>query len=415
MMPIPATKVEIAFDLNAAGQGNFLTLNDPIKGELDNSLYPLAGDVLTDVTSDVRAVRIRRGRSNELDKFQSGALDVVLDNRQRLYDPTAGTAISPYGVSLKPRKQIAVTIGTASAFVGQIDDWDLEYSLSGDSTTKAKAADGFAILAQQVITPHTTTAQTTGERIDAILDRGEIDWPSAKRNIDTGEATLVADAVGGTVNAQPVNALQYLQRVEQDEPGALYVDRSGFLTFRSRTDLQTVTNVVFADDGTGIPFTGIGVDFGTEQLRNSVSVSRLNAGTATASDLGSQTEYGVIAFEVRDSLLDSAEQAQNLADWLVNRYGQPQYRVNEVSFELSGLSDNQITDLLTLDLGDAVQVVFTPNGIGDPISRYVSIDSIEHEISPATHRVTFGLSQTVGAFILDSLVFGVLDDDVLGF
>lgn len=415
MMGLPATKVEIAFDLSAAGQGNFLTLDDPIKGELDNSLYPLAGDVLTDVTSDVRRVRIRRGRSNELNRFQSGALDVVLDNRQRLYDPTAGTAISPYGVSLKPRKEVAVTIGTASAFVGQVDDWDLQYELSGDSTTTAKAADGFAILSQQTISPHTTTAQTTGERVAAVLDRGEINWPSAKRDIDTGQATLVADAVGGTATPRPVNALQYLQRVEQDEPGALYVDRSGFLTFRSRTDLQTITSVKFADDGTGIAFSSISVDFGTEQLRNAVSVSRLNAGTATASDVESETDYGVIAFEVRDSLLDSDEQAENLASWLVNRYGQPQLRINGVSFDLIGLPDSQVSQLLTLDLADAVEVVFTPNGIGDPISRFVSIDSIEHEIAPQSHRVKFGLSQTIGAFILDSPVFGVLDDDVLGF
>ena len=67
MMANPAVTVKIAFDLNAAGQGDFLTLNDPVKGELGNASYPLAGDVLTDVTSDVRSVRIRRGRSNELD------------------------------------------------------------------------------------------------------------------------------------------------------------------------------------------------------------------------------------------------------------------------------------------------------------------------------------------------------------
>lgn len=414
-MMLPTTQVLIAFDLNAAGQGDFLTLDDPVKGELDNASYPLAGDVLTDVSADVRQVRIRRGRSNELDRFQSGAVDVVLDNRQRLYDPTAGTAISPYAASLKPRKEIAINVNGVSAFVGLVDDWDLEYDLSGDSVTKAKAADGFATLSQQTIRPHTSTAQTTGERVAAILDRPEIAWPSALRDIDTGQASLVADAVGGTANARPVNALQYLQRVERDEPGALYIDRSGFLTFRSRTDLQTITNTVFADDGTGIPFSGIGVQFGTEQLRNSVSVARLNAGTATAEDAASIVDYGVIAYEQRESLLDSDAQAQDLADWLVNLYGQPQLRITEVEFDLIGLTSDQIGELLALDLGDAVQVVFTPNGIGDPISRFVAVDAIEHEIQPQQHRMRVRLSQTIGAFILDSPVFGVLDDDILGF
>jgi len=415
MMANPAVTVKIAFDLNAAGQGDFLTLNDPVKGELGNASYPLAGDVLTDVTADVRSVRIRRGRSNELDRFQAGSIDVVLDNRQRLYDPTAGTAVSPYGVSLKPRKEITVALDGEAAFVGQVDDWDLEYQLSGDSVTKAKGADGFAILSQQTISPHTTSAETTGERVAAILDRGEINWPSALRDIDTGEATLIADSVGGTANPAPVNALQYLQRVERDEPGALYVDRSGFLTFRSRTDVQTITSTKFADDGTGIPFSNIGVEYGTEQLRNAVSVARVNAGTATAADLDSLTDYGVISYEQRDSLLDSDAQAQSLADWLVNLYGQPQLRIREVAFDLIGLTDDQVTELLTLDLGDAVQVVFTPNSIGSPISRYVAVDSIEHDITPGTHRMKVGLSQTIGAFILDSPVFGELDDDILGF
>jgi hypothetical protein len=74
-----------------------------------------------------------------------------------------------------------------------------------------------------------------------------------------------------------------------------------------------------------------------------------------------------------------------------------------------------VSQLLDLELGDAVRVVFTPNGIGDPISRYVAIDSIEHDIRPTDHRMVFGLSQTIGAFILDSPVFGELDDDILGF
>ena len=81
------TTVKIAFDLNAAGQGNFFTLDDPVKGVLGGTAtdYPLAGDILTDVTADVRAVRVRRGRSNILERFQAGAADVTLDNRDRYY------------------------------------------------------------------------------------------------------------------------------------------------------------------------------------------------------------------------------------------------------------------------------------------------------------------------------------------
>lgn len=414
-MPAPTPRVEIAFDLNAAGQGDFLTLDDPVKGELGNAAYPLAGDILTDVTSDVRQIIIRRGRSNDLDKYEAGAAEITLDNRQRLYDPTAGTAISPYGASLRPRKQITVHLSDIYGFNGQIEDWDLEYDITGDSRTIAKAADGFALLGQQLINPHQASAQTTGQRISAILDRSEILWPSALRNIDTGLATVGADYVGGSTNPAPVNALNYLQIVEADEPGALFISKDGALTFRQRTDLQNITSVVFADDGSGAPFSAIQVEYGIEQMRNSVSIARLDGGTATAADTESQTLYGIIAYDRTDSLLSSDAQTQDLADWLVNLYGQPQLRIQNVSFILNRLSDAEVLDLLNLELGDAVRVIFTPNGIGDPIDRFAAIDSIEHSITPVEHVMTFGLSQTIGAFVLDSSVFGVLDSNVLGF
>jgi hypothetical protein len=193
------------------------------------------------------------------------------------------------------------------------------------------------------------------------------------------------------------------------------VSKGGSLTFRQRTDLQSVTSVVFADDGSGIPFTSVGVEYGTEQMRNSVSVARVNAGTASADDVESQIDYGVIAFEQRDSLLADDTQAQALADWLVNLYGQPQLRITQVGFILESLSDNDVASLLSLELGDAVRVVYTPNGVGDPIDRYVAIDSIEHDINQQSYSMSIGLSQTIGAFVLDSSAFGVLDSNILGF
>jgi hypothetical protein len=45
----------------------------------------------------------------------------------------------------------------------------------------------------------------------------------------------------------------------------------------------------------------------------------------------------------------------------------------------------------------------------------VSIDQISHEISIDSHDVTFTLSEALAAFILDDALFGVLDEDILGF
>lgn len=415
-MSRPDTRVRIAFDLAAGGVGDFFTLDDPVNGELDNAPFGLAGDILEDVTDDVETITVRRGRSRELERYQAGSSTVVLDNSGRKYDPAAGTAITPFGASMRPRKAVSVTTAGFPVFAGVVDDWDLEYRLNGDHVASVKTVDGFVFLANQEIEPHTTTPQTTGERIESILDRSEIAWPAGRRDIDTGVATLQADAIGGTANPAPVNALQYLQKIDEAEQGALFIGANGSLVFRDRPSLQILTNTVFADDGTGIPFTNIDASFGSEELRNRVTVTRLNGGTATAVNTASVTEYGAIDFEIRDTLLADDTQAQTLADVIVARYAEPLLRVNGIEVVLNVLSAQHVDEVLALDLGSLVQVKYTPSGIGETIDQFVRLDSIEHNITAAQHRIRFSFSQgEAPALVLDSATFGILDTNTLGF
>ena len=415
-MSRPEVRVRIAFDLAAGGVGNFFTLDDPVNGELDNAPFGLAGDILEDVTEDLRSITVRRGRSRELERYQAGAATVVLDNSERKYDPAAGTAVTPFGASMRPRKAVQITAAGQPVFAGVVDDWDLDYSLQGDHVASVKVTDGFVFLAGQEIEPHTTTAQTTGERITAIIDRSEIDWPEARRAIDTGSATLQADAVGGTSNPKPVNALQYLQKVDEAEQGALFMGADGRLTFRSRSALQQLSDVTFADDGTGIPFTNILASYGSEELRNRVTVSRLNGGTAVAVDNDSIDAYGAIDYEIRDSLLADDTQAQSLADIIVARYAEPLLRVNGIEVVLNAITASQVNEVLALELGALVRVIYTPSGIGEAIDQFVRLDSIEHNITVEQHRVRLSFSQgEAPALVLDSLTFGLLDTNTLGF
>ena len=415
-MPRPDTRARIAFDLAAGGVGDFFTLDDPTKGELNGTAFKLAGDILEDVTADVRSITVRRGRSRELERYQAGAATIDLDNSGRKYDPGAGTAITPYGASMRPRKAITVSANGYPLFAGVVDDWDLDYSLDGDHIASVKATDGFVFLAQQEIQPHTATAGTTGERIIDILDRSEIAWPDGKRNIDDGVATLQADAIGGTADAKPVNALQYLQKVDEAEQGALFMAGDGVLTFRDRASLQILTETKFADDGTGLPFTNIEAAYGSEELRNRVAVSRLNGGTATAEDTDSIDAYGAIDYDISGSLLADDTQAQALADLIVTRYAEPLLRIDALEVVTNALTQAQTQNVLALELGDLVQVVYTPSGIGDAIDQFVRLDQIEHTISPSQHRIKFSFSRGEGvALVLDSAAFGILDTNTLGY
>jgi hypothetical protein len=416
-MPRPDVRVRIAFDLAAGGVGNFFTLDDPVKGELDDAPFGLAGDILEDVTQDVRTVSIRRGRSRELERYQAGAATVNLDNSARKYDPAAGTAVTPYGASMRPRKAVSITAGGAPVFSGVVDDWDLDYSLDGNHISSVKITDAFAFLAQQEIQPHTATAQATGARIEAILDRSEIAWPDSRRDIDTGVATLQADAIGGTAaDPKPVNALQYLQKVDTSEQGALFIARDGRLTFRDRSSLQILTDTKFADDGTGISYVNVAASYGSEELRNRITVTRLGGGTATAEGTASVAAYGAIDYELRDTLLADDTQAQDLADLILARYEEPLLRIDAIEVVLDALPDPQVAQVLGLELGALVQVVYTPSSIGDPIDQFVRLDQIEHSIDPTQHRVRLSFSQgEPPALVLDSATFGLLDVNTLGF
>lgn len=410
-MSRPDTRVRIAFDLAAGGSGDFFTLDDPVKGALDNTDFKLAGDILEDVTSDVRSISVRRGRSRQLEQFQAGAATVALRNDGRKYDPSAGTAITPFGASMRPRKQIVIEANGQRVFTGVVDDWDLLYSLDGNHIASVDSVDGFVFLAGQTLDAHTFSEESTGSRVESVLARPEVSWPVGT-NIVAGNATVQGDTVGAQ---GPVNVLQYLQRVELAEPGALFVDAAGELTFRSREDLQNATDVVFADSDAGIRFSGIQVAFGAEELRNRAFIARQGAGTVTATNQASIDVYGPIDYSITDSLLSSDAQAQELADFLVNIYAEPQLRIDRLEIDLTKIPLADVNKVLGLELGDVIQVLYTPSGIGDEIDRFAAIDAITHTIDSDRHVVSLDVSQTIAGFVLDSAALGVLDEGSLGF
>ena len=104
-MAIPVTKVFIAFDLSAQG-AEFFTLDDPIKGVLDNTTYTLPGETFVEVPF-VKSVSVTRGKSRQLEGFQAGQATVVFDNRARSYDPFYSGSLYPN--QIVPKKKIQIT------------------------------------------------------------------------------------------------------------------------------------------------------------------------------------------------------------------------------------------------------------------------------------------------------------------
>jgi hypothetical protein len=215
-----------------------------------------------------------------------------------------------------------------------------------------------------------------------------------------------------------VNALEYLQLVELSEPGAFFLSAGGLATFRSRTDLQAASESGVVFGAGGIPMADLAVVYGTEEMTNTVAVTwsagTVVGGTAVASNAASQAAYGVIDATYA-TLLASDADAQLLADWVVAQYQQPAFRFDTVTVRLQALTAAQQSQVLGLELGSVAYIDWTPSGVGASVAQYVVIDGISHAATPAIHDVTFTLSQTMAAFVLDSTPFGQLDDDHLGF
>lgn len=400
-------KVIFAFDQDAGGVTNFFTLDDSVKGVLDNTTYTLGGDFsLVDVSDYVRSVSVSRGRSRVLDRVQSGSASILLDNRARLFDPTAGTAVSPYADQIVPRKNVQVTVNDEPVFSGLVDDWNLDFDVSGDATTEAVAADGFITLAQVTVGTATRSAESSGTRVGQILT--EAGWPTSKRDIATGEVTLQADTPG-----EDTNVVDYLLTVTETEFGAFFMSREGNATFRDRQASQDFTSPVVLG-GTGIPISAVALDYGTENLYNSVTLSRANGGTVTTSDATSQSAYGASEYTKSGLLFDDDAELGELASYLLSRYKNPALRVQSVTVLMEGLGTADQATVAALEVADPVQVTFTPS-VGSAITQYASVDRIDHSISPSSHTVTLSMSQAQASFILSSSIFGELDDDSLGF
>jgi len=399
-MAMPIEKVEVGFDTSFSGAGNFFVLDDATKGQLDNTSYPLGGLTFIDVTDRVRNFSISRGRSNLFSAFPAGQLNVEFNNHDRAFDPLY--AQSPFAGNIVPRREIRVSTDDVVQYVGWIDDWGFSYLPNGDSVAEAIAYDATSIISGQTLAAGTPTAQLTGARVSNILD--QINWSPEERNIEAGVATL-----GTAVIDANTNAMNYLQTISLSEPGLVFVDKIGRLTFLDRTTAPTSTGLV-QFGGTGIPFQSVDVSYGSDNLYNEVVLDRVGGGTATATDTQSVADYGLRTLSQSGLLLNTDLALAELALVLAQQYSQPEYRFSSLEVAIHKLDPAEQEDVLGLELGSIAKIVFTPNGIGDAIQRFVQVISINHTVNPQNHFVEFGFQSLDAAYlVLDDAEFGKLD------
>lgn len=401
--------------LDAGFVTNAFTLDESL---LDGTDVLNGSTDFVDITEYVTSVNINRGRANQLEAFNSGNCTITADDRasDRQFDPLNTDSVWYQGaLGIAPRRQVQVyggSAGTAAMFTGFLFDMNIDYAEPQLSQATITAVDALASISQTTLAAFNPSTELTSARINTILDRPEVAFSTALRNIATGQATC-----GTVAYEDATNALAALQAVQFAEDGRLFASRSGVLEFDPRVSVSFGTAVASLG-GTAvnaIPILSLANVYGAETVVNRASV-QISGGTVSsiANGTASQTEYGIKNFSLTDIPLDTAAAGSALATNIVDRYSEPVVRFNEASILVNMLTAAQLEQVASFEIGDILSVtrVFE-SGAPLTVTQNVVIESISHRVSPSRHEVNVGLGQVdlITAFVLDE---SQLDDAAVG-
>jgi hypothetical protein len=404
------------------------TLNDSLKGVLDNTSYVLDGTTeFASVMDSVTTITVKRGRRDIGDTFSAGTMTFTIQDVTGIFNPFDQN--SPYydtaaaKPGLAPMREVKLyryssTNVLESLFSGFVVNYDYNFALGGLDTVTVYCADQFYLLSQTYLDSFNPTAETSGQRIETVLDLPEVSFPLLARDISTGTVNLGHDA-SYTVNAG-TNVLQYISQINDTaEFGRLFMSREGVLTFQDRIGNTLSASVAdFHDDGTEYSYNGVGISFEADSVVNRAVVTGLNGNTETASDAASIATYFIQTDSITNSLLHETSAIETAAAYLLN--AEPEARYTSVETEFLMLTTAQKDTLATLEIGDTITVEKTfPSGTGTTqLAQELSVEGIEHYLDFSTgHRVLYSTAPTsiVYELVLDNAVYGTLDaDNVLG-
>jgi hypothetical protein len=420
-MSQPIVQVLVGFQTNAIFSQPF-QLDDAAYGILDTST--LGGIQFADLTTMVQSININRGRSRQLQEFNTGTATVSFWNKSRALDPL--NTSSPYWnttantTGIVPRLPIQIFANGIPIYTGVIQDWNVNYDIGNNDIVYASCADDFTVLASATLADHTVTAEQTGTRINTVLNYSEVAYQGA-RSIATGSSTLGGTAASADFSIQQgTSVLNYLQDVTDAEQGYLFMSAEGTLSFKGRSQvLNPISAATFTgDDSLGIRYQTLVNEFGDELLYNVIVTEGPAGGPFTATDSDSVAQYQAQTYSQTSLLNSTTTELQGLGNYLLGKYRQPQLRFTGLSTQLLALNETKQNQCLNLDLTDVCNVV-KHFAVGSPTSvdQTVIVTGISHNITPGSHIISYTFESTDGnAYLtLDDPVFGTLNNNLLSF
>ena len=384
------------------------------------------------LAADVRAIKIRVGRSRVQDVFTAGTCTISLNNQDNAYSPLAGGTYSD-AQWINADVRVNVFLDSASQpttlFRGRVDDVDVLFPDATDSTVILKCSDGLATLAKTELNDVDFVEQVGSARFTAILDNAQVNYPDESspvdRDIDTSTITMAAETVAGLQTAT------YTARLAQSEDGAIYcrhglpggaaaasTKRGNVLTYKKRYASTTPTGLTFTGSGgsaTQPPMTGLQTTYGSELLVTRAVYAGSTGTDKIVNDTANQVLYGIRVVVHRNLLnLNDADVLAAATNFLF-LYSTPALRVSQLTCKPRSMTEAQAVAVAKLGVWDGIQVSFTPVGAGTALQRKVRIEGVTHDITPMDWEMRLNTSGSGDQqyFILDSTIDGILNTNKL--
>jgi hypothetical protein len=411
-MTLPVINAIINFS-TGAGFASPMILDSGVLGV--NALADTTA-VTVDVSSLVDSVKTTRGRTALSDVFNTGTMSLRIIDQNGSFNPM--NPASPYYQLLTPMRKVTITASyggtTYPIFAGYITSYNTTTPKDVGEVvyTTIQAVDGFRLFANAQITSvaSATAGQTTGTRIDKILDA--IGWPSSMRDVDAGQTTVQADP--GTLRT----SLGAMHTIESTEYGALYMDAFGNLAFQDRALTSSSvagTPVVFNDDGTGIPYSNALWKLDDSLVFNKASITRTGGTAQIALNQDSIDKYFLHSYQEQNLLMETdAEALDNALAYVASRQ-ETSIRCDAVTLDL--YTDNYnagIVAALDLDFFDPVTVTTTQPG-SSTLTKTLQVFGVSHDVRPNAWKTTLTtLEPIIESFIIGT-DYGILGTNTLSY
>ena len=343
-------------------------------------------------TTDLIKIDIRRGRTRQNERDQSGISVVVFNNTSGYYDPDNTSAGSPWMVSGSSilrdglQMRIVATINSTAYYLyyGYLEETKVNQGEAPSVTMTF--VDGIAYIAdaQAPALAAAAFAETAATRVGRMLTYAG--W--------TGSTSLTG-TVGMLATTQNRSCMALIYQAVDAIAGRFYISRSGVATLVPLANkFSRPTQLLFTDNQASntVPYSQLLTNPGTYYVVNQAIINRGEAKQYTSQYNPSVSAYG-IAKTVLDAPVATDSNAQNLALYESRKLATPDTYVERIDFNALAVGTYGLLypDFLATELADQVSVVRTTYD-GRTIQWNLVVEGMAHTITQNNWLVSYTTS-----------------------